>query len=283
MLYNINFGSGKLEPIDETTGDKNNLPVGTVLHLNGYDCPDYVITHNCGVDPKCPSYGASYDCVNLATGTDDRKQAYNLEWLKNKTSNRIQTYITEKVMEKEEMTWALIAAKAMKAENDKKATEKADRKAAEKAALPARYPYLTQGTTEKIGAVNIRIELKRAFPSVKFSVHIEHRGTSSINIGWTDGPTTEQVEQITGKYQEGNFNGMEDIYEYNHDNVWPEIFGGARYVCENRHESAALILKVGNEMGFKITSGESNNYGILPGITDDQSHMIYRKARATAA
>jgi hypothetical protein len=123
--------------------------------------------------------------------------------------------------------------------------------------------------------------LKRAFPAVKFSVKIEHRGSGSININWTDGPTTEQVKTVTGKYQEGDFNGMEDIYEYNRA-VWPEVFGGARYVFENRHESADLIAKAAKEYGYN-TTGESDNYGRLPGLDDELSHMIYRKARTMSA
>ncbi len=282
MLYKMNFVTKELEAINEKDGDKNHLEVGRVLHLNGYNDPDYVITENRGVDPKWPSYGAMYTAVSLKTGEQMGKQAYTLEWLKNKTSNRIQTYITDRIMDREEMTWALIATAATKAENDRIKKEEAEKKANDKASLPARFPYLTQGTGEKAGAVNIRTELKRAFPAVKFSVKIEHRGSSSININWTDGPTREQVHEITGKYQEGNFNGMEDIYEYNHAN-WPEVFGGARYVFDNRHESKELILKAAKEMGIDLSSAESDNYGRLPGLDDDRSHMIYRKARTMSA
>jgi hypothetical protein len=278
MLYNVNFKTGKLEAINETDGDKNNLEVGRVLHLNGYNDPDYVIVKNRGVDPKWTSYGAMYDIVNLDTGADERQQAYTLKWLKEKKDGRIQVYITDKVMDQQEMTWALIAAKAVKAENDRKAQEKAERLAQEKNDLPGRFPYLTQGTRETTGAANIRIELKRAFPSIKFSVRTKHRGSSSININWTDGPTTEQVKKVTDKYQEGSFNGMEDIYEYNHDHVWPDVFGGARYVCENRHESPKLIAKAAKEYGYD-TDGESDNYGVLPGLDRELSQMIYRKAR----
>lgn len=283
MIYNINFKSGKLEAIDETNGDKNNLEVGRVLHLNGYNDPDYVITENLGIDPKWASNGASYDCINLDSGHQDRKQAYNLKWIKDKTSNMIQVYIMDQVMNADEMGAAIAKAKEIKADNDIIATEKAEAKAKEKASLPGRFPYLKQGTNETAGAANIRIELKKAFPLVKFTVRTKHRGSSSININWTDGPITEAVTKITGKYQEGNFNGMEDIYEYNHENVWTDIFGGARYVFENRHESAGHILKVALEMGFKIETGESDNYGILPGLDHDQSHMIYRQARQTVA
>lgn len=46
-------------------------------------------------------------------------------------------------------------------------------------------------------AKEIRTALKTAFPGVKFSV----RSGSSINIGWTDGPTSKQVAQYAGKYE----------------------------------------------------------------------------------
>lgn len=282
MLYNINFGTGKLEPIDETNGDKNNLPVGTIIQLEGYDCPEYVITGNRGLDARDTSYGANYDCVNLTNGSEVTKQAYTLEWLQEKKNQRIQMYITDRIMTADEMTQAITAAKAVGAENARLARIAADKRAADKASLPSRFPYLTPGTDEKAGAVNVRTELQRAFPTVKFSVKIEHRGSSSININWTDGPTTTQVKEITGKYQEGNFNGIEDIYEYNRA-VWPEVFGGARYVFANRRESAAYLVKIAKEMGFDLPSGECDNYGRLPGLDDDKSQMIYRQARATAA
>ena len=62
-------------------------------------------------------------------------------------------------------------------------------------------------------AAAIREELKM-FKGVKFTVRAETFSMGdSVHIGWTDGPTARQVEEITGKYQYGHFNGMEDIYE----------------------------------------------------------------------
>jgi hypothetical protein len=282
MPYNVNFKTGKLEAINETNGDKNNLEVGRVLHLNGYNDPDFIITANRGIDPKWTSYGAMYDTVSLLTGEMSRHQAYTLAWLKDKKDGRIQTYITDRIMDREEMAWALIAAAATKAENDRTKKEADEKEAKELAALPALFPYLKQGSGVVEGAANMRIELKRTFPGVKFSVKSEHRGSSSIDIGWTDGPSVEQVKEITDKYQQGNFNGMEDIYEYNRA-VWPEVFGGARYVFENRHISPELTLKAAKELGYDLVSGECDNYGNLPGLDSDNSQMVYRKARQMTA
>jgi len=62
----------------------------------------------------------------------------------------------------------------------------------------------------KLAAANIRVELRRAFPGVKFSVRVPHHG--SVYVRWTSGPTRQEVEAIANRYQGGHFDGMEDIY-----------------------------------------------------------------------
>lgn len=79
----------------------------------------------------------------------------------------------------------------------------------------------------------IRKELKLAFPTIKFSVTSEcYSMGNSVRINWDNGPTVEMVEAISGKYQYGKFNGMEDIYE--HTNSRGDI-PQAKFVFENRH------------------------------------------------
>lgn len=125
MLYRMNFGAGKLEPIDESTGDKNNLLVGTVLHMNGYNNPDYVIVHNFGIDERFPSYGAKYQTIGLEDFNYGGHDAHSLMWLRDKTSGMIQTYITEKVLTSQEVAELIAKADA------KKANQEAYQKAAE--------------------------------------------------------------------------------------------------------------------------------------------------------
>ena len=103
-------------------------------------------------------------------------------------------------------------------------------------------PHLKE-TAEYAGgkqcAKNIRIELKRAFKGIKFSVTSSY---DTVNIKWTDGPTYEQVEKLTSKYQEGSFNGMEDIYEYD-ASPFNDVFGGVQYVFTHRDNSDKAIQR----------------------------------------
>ena len=84
-------------------------------------------------------------------------------------------------------------------------------------------------------AAAIKAELKAAFPGIKFSVTSDSFSMGdSVHISWTDGPTTEEVKAISGKYQYGHFNGMEDIYE--HTNRREDI-PQSKYVSESRSKS----------------------------------------------
>lgn len=87
-------------------------------------------------------------------------------------------------------------------------------------------------------ALAIREELKKQFPSYKFSVTSDNfAGGNSVHISWTDGPTEEQVTKFTNKYQYGHFNGMEDIYEYS-NNI--EGLPQTKYVSTSREINPEL-------------------------------------------
>jgi len=61
----------------------------------------------------------------------------------------------------------------------------------------------------------IREELKRAYPTVKFSVKSSnYSGGNSVDVNWDLGPTTRQIDAIIDKYQYGDFDGMTDSYNY---------------------------------------------------------------------
>lgn len=113
--------------------------------------------------------------------------------------------------------------------------------------LQAKYPYLIpvgKFNSRVTAAKNIRIELARAFPGVKFYVRSDRfSGGDSIDVGWTDGPTSEKVRGIIEKYQPGWFDGMTDIYNYT-PSAWTTAFGQAKYVSSCRSYSDAVIESV---------------------------------------
>jgi hypothetical protein len=100
---------------------------------------------------------------------------------------------------------------------------------------------------------NIRKQLTAAFPGVKFAVRSSRfSGGDSINVRWTDGPTSAQVKSIVDRYRAGDFDGMTDSYEYRHD-PWTDLFGDAKYVSTRREWSdtviAATLDRVARELG----------------------------------
>lgn len=72
--------------------------------------------------------------------------------------------------------------------------------------LKKEYSYLKRVTEKydhKTCGENIRTELKRNFPTTKFSVRYKSfSGGDEYCVSWTDGPTTKQVDAIVDKYQD---------------------------------------------------------------------------------
>ena len=134
------------------------------------------------------------------------------------------------------------------------ATAEAERKRSEAAAAAekfaaavaalrcdARYSKLKQAGPDagggKLVAANLRVELKAAFPGVKFSVTSDY---NSVRVGWVDGPTTDAVKELTGKYEGGYFDGMTDSYEFR-KSPFSLVYGSAQYIFENRSHSVAAM------------------------------------------
>jgi hypothetical protein len=71
--------------------------------------------------------------------------------------------------------------------------------------------YFSAAETAKI----VRKMLKENFPGVKFSVRSEtYSMGDSVNVHWTDGPTTKQVDDVVGFLAGSGFDGMIDL-KYN--------------------------------------------------------------------
>jgi hypothetical protein len=58
-----------------------------------------------------------------------------------------------------------------------------------------------------------------------------------MTISWTLGPTPEAVEAITGKYEDGHFDGMEDSYKFDHSargQAIDAVLGRVQYLSLSR-------------------------------------------------
>jgi hypothetical protein len=101
--------------------------------------------------------------------------------------------------------------------------------------------YLSCAETAKL----IRKALKEAFPEVKFSVRSSvYAGGASINVDWTEGPTTKQVERVAKTFAGAYFDGMTDYkggYSCAIDGE-PVSFGADFVFCE-RHASEEKMTK----------------------------------------
>lgn len=115
------------------------------------------------------------------------------------------------------------------------------------------YKGRTFKTESATAAYRIKEELKEKFPDTKFTTRSKvYSGGDSVDIEWTNGPTTEQVEKYTSKYQEGHFDGMIDLYEYSNTN---KDIPQAKYVFTRR--------EVTDEWKIKAAQAAHELYGEL--------------------
>lgn len=170
------------------------------------------------------------------------------------------------------------------AEKEEEAKSRAEAKRIERAELPAKFPFLKvlDGTTSShaAGAANIRRHLKKVFPGVKFSVRSSSfSGGDSIDVSWTLGPTRDEVEAIIDLYQDSDFDGMQDISNLR-DTVFPEIFGGAKYVNGSRDCSEAIEVVAKSLCAIYNVpySGTWTNIPQLNCAARDYAHRIFCKA-----
>lgn len=119
--------------------------------------------------------------------------------------------------------------------------------------LQEKYPWAKAPNASK----NIKKELTLAFPGIKFSVRSRYHG--SINISWTDGPTTKEVDAITAKYEDGDFDGMTDCYNYDHSaygEAVSVVLGRSRYVTTSREMTARFLRDAVIEVCFEYGHDE---------------------------
>ncbi len=82
-------------------------------------------------------------------------------------------------------------------------------------------------------AKEIRKILKKAYPTIKFSVRSRNFSMGdAVDVSWNLGPMTEKVEALISHFQYGHFDGMTDYYENSND---IEGLPQAKYVHAQRN------------------------------------------------
>ncbi|GGM25977.1 LPD29 domain-containing protein [Pseudomonas asuensis] len=108
----------------------------------------------------------------------------------------------------------------------------------------SRYMKLTRADSDpyngKAAAANIRKQLAKTYPDVKFSVR--KASGDAIAVQWTDGPTTSQVNTITSQYVSQRFDPDTRHHVFNRT-AWSAVFGGIAHVRLTRTKSDALMAR----------------------------------------
>lgn len=166
--------------------------------------------------------------------------------------------------ESEEISDEIIEKSLRRADNlERLKKEKEEREAREykeaKETFAERYSFLERAKDRydhNVVGRNIRTELKRNFPGVKFSV--KKGGYDSYNVEWTDGPTDEAVSDIVCKYKTGRFDAYQD-YHYSEGSPFTDLFGGVDYVSTQREISKEAVEKV-RKMFPDLTAENMRSY-----------------------
>lgn len=115
-------------------------------------------------------------------------------------------------------------------------------------------------------AKEIRVELKKAFPQIKFTVRSSNfAGGNAVDIRYENGVPVKDIEKITDKYQYGHFNGMEDIYEYSNNR---EDIAQAKYIMVQREISQEIREAVKQEVAKK--------FGIVDSSDEQEWQKVFR-------
>lgn len=133
-----------------------------------------------------------------------------------------------------------IAKEKVEKERIRKQEEETRLRNEEQARIEREYSFLTVVTdkyNQKTAANNLRALLKAKFPVTKFSVK-KHR-YDSYTVSWEDGPTDQQVSEITHLFKDEGWDGMTDS-SYPIVTLFNQRYGGIGYISTSRNISDAV-------------------------------------------
>lgn len=118
-------------------------------------------------------------------------------------------------------------------------------------------------------AAAIREELKKLFPSHKFSVRSESfAGGDAVRVSWVDGFTIPQIDEVVKKYAYGRFDSMTDYSYSEHTDNLPQ----AKFVTTYREFNEELKEAVKTDL---ITLRPDLNHHGYDNINDNLHRLLY--------
>lgn len=144
--------------------------------------------------------------------------------------------------------------------------------------LKKQYPYMTELQTKYDHVTcgkNIRAELKKNFPSVKFSVRYESFSMGdAYRVSWDDGPIVQEVDALLHKFASGRFDGMTDS-SWTEIDDFNEVFGDVKYVSTSRY-----VTDKGRERVRQIFGIDESNYKAFDYLNCDAAKKYHKAAEA---
>lgn len=208
---------------------------GTVFAIHGQQRPETIRSLFGGAG--CAGGAATFDIV-FDDGTISKR-------IPEAIARGVQWRIFPEIWGQNRIVDALVKAEEIAAANAAAAAAKSAAFAADVDRLTTApdFSHLTRcnpsnGRDGKLVGANIRAELKKRFPGVKFSVR--KSDYSSVCVNWIDGPTTSQVDDVVSPFKGGRFDSSQDLSSFE-NSPFIAVFGGVQYLSTTREFSNALI------------------------------------------
>jgi len=132
-----------------------------------------------------------------------------------------------------------------------------------RAALPDSSSGASEEYSGPATAQCIRNVLAAMFPATKFRVsYSSYSGGSSIDVYWTDGPTSKQIDPILDAFSGADFDGMIDLKTHRDASEWrgKRVRFSVDFVHSQRSHSREFLARVadvvGHQVGRRVTIGE---------------------------
>ena len=268
----------KLVPVQNSELEKNQI-----VWLNGYGQSEYYHDRLAIYEIENSSFGKYYNVVNIdKPAAIQRAESYTIREASQLHGIGLY-YNPGEFTTDEEIQHGLEMNKQYEKEQKEIEIRQAEEKRKHEAETLNKFSHLRRTSSEESSRItatkNIRQELKEHFPGLKFSVTSEsYSGGDNINISWENGIIEKDVKEIVDKYEEGHFDGMNDIYEYS-NNPFNKFFGGTKYLFTNRHLTNDKYIEVAKILGFDITIDEHFSF---TGCTYEEKEMIERETWKTS-